>query len=164
MKKLLLFIISILLLTSCTVSEKNFPREDKKWEGWAGHPDKPGKKPFDYFYVKSIARASQKSIERQSELMVKGTCIEANIILARENLHRQMAYSITGVCDGECDDYGKIEIKASSNLIKEIKQKECKPIATEESSFKGSSWRECECIFYAHVPGGKDALVKVLKE
>ena len=163
MNKLLLFIVPILLLSSCAVSEKNFPREDKPWEGWAGLPDKPGKQPFDYFYVKSSARASQKAIEKQSLLMLRDTCKDAASTVGKAELFAKILNDSTEQCGSECEGSKAEQTKKIQPLLTEIKVKECKPTAAIET-FEGSEWRECECIVYANVPGGKSVLVRTLKD
>lgn len=161
MKIKLIFTLCILVLAGCGSNEKVFPRADKPWEGWAGSLDRPGKMPFEYFYIKSQARASQKSIEMQNENSIKKTCSDAASLTAKADIAVKILSEFSECSD--CSEDKKTIFKESST-IKEAKLKECKPTASEISEIKGSNWRECECIVYAHIPGGKDGLLSRIRE
>jgi len=161
MKIKLIVTVSILVLVGCGSNEKMFPRADKPWEGWAGSPDKPGKMPFEYFYIKSQARASQKSIEMQNENSMKKTCSDAASLMGKADIATKMLSEFSECSD--CSDDKKTIFK-ESNAVKEAKLKECIPTSPEISELKGSNWRECECVIYAHIPGGKDGLHARIRE
>ncbi|MBK8396583.1 MAG: hypothetical protein IPL26_15290 [Leptospiraceae bacterium] len=162
MKKTLTLLVLFSFLIGCSLNEKNFPSEDKPWEGWAGAPDKPGKQPFDYFYSKTIARASQKSIEKQSLFMMRDTCTDACFTTAKSELISKIVKALNG-CEPDCDTKQEKLIK-ESQLIQEIKLKECKPIANESPEAPENKWRECECIVYTRFPGGLNALSSQVKD
>ncbi|MBK8399191.1 MAG: hypothetical protein IPL26_28615 [Leptospiraceae bacterium] len=48
-KKILLLLLFLTTLACSTKTEKQIP--EKQLEGWAGNPDNPNEKPFDYFYT-----------------------------------------------------------------------------------------------------------------
>lgn len=161
MKIKLIFILCILVLVGCGSNEKMFPRPDKPWEGWAGSPDRPGKMPFEYFYIKSQARASQKSIEMQNENSMKKTCSDAASLTGKADIATKILSEFSECFD--CSDDKKNMFKESS-VVKETKIKECKPTSPEISELNGSNWRECECVLYALIPGGKDGLLARIRE
>lgn len=163
MKKLSTFILFFLFLTSCLVSEKNFPHENKPWEGWAGHPETPGKKPYDFYYLKSSARASQKSIEKQSLLMLRDSCKTAANTIGKSELITKIINDSLEKCSEGCEEISSGKTQKIQTILSEIKSKDCRPTATLEN-FEGSEWRECECIVFAYLRGGKDELVRTLKE
>ena len=53
---LLLLLFFLTILTCSSKSEKPIP--ERQLEGWAGNPDNPNEKPFDYFYMSYAVRAS----------------------------------------------------------------------------------------------------------
>ena len=65
----IIFIFAILLL-GC--AKDNAANKREILFGWAGSPDNPHTKPFDYFYMTNSARASIRVIENKNiELMKK---------------------------------------------------------------------------------------------
>ncbi len=53
----------------------------------------------------------------------------------------------------------KILIKEYKNKDNEIKAKSCYPIAKPSREEPESEWKECECVFYLYIRGGKDAII-----
>ena len=51
-----------------------------------------------------------------------------------------------------------------SKIIREVKVKDCKPIAVPDQSIPLSEYKECQCIAYAQIPGGKDEIVAKANE
>ena len=51
-----------------------------------------------------------------------------------------------------------------SGIIKQIGTKDCKPLAPSDSKFPYREWKECECIIYSHIPGGKDGIIARARE
>lgn len=73
--KVILPFLLLVILSCLFKTEKSIP--EQRLEGWAGNPDNPNEKPFDYFYMRSTATASQKSINKNNDEMMKATCIDA---------------------------------------------------------------------------------------
>ena len=57
-----------------------------------------------------------------------------------------------------------LSIAKEYRLKKDIKVKNCYPIAKSVIEESESDWKECECIFYVHIPGGRDIISARAKE
>ena len=62
-KKILLLLIFLTTLTCSAKTEKSIP--EQRLEGWAGNPDNPNEKPFDYFYMRSKGRGNEKAFKKK---------------------------------------------------------------------------------------------------
>ncbi|MBK9502346.1 MAG: hypothetical protein IPQ05_04155 [Leptospiraceae bacterium] len=87
-KKILLLPLFLVIFACSSKTEKPIP--EKQLEGWAGNPNNPNEKPFDYFYMSHARRASQKSTDRKSGKMMEATCIEYATYHSKKNLIRRM--------------------------------------------------------------------------
>ena len=192
MKKKKLLLLLFLTILSCS-SPKEEPIPYTYWDGWAGNPDNPNQKPYDYFYMKSTGRASQKAIDKKSDLMMKATCTDAattkvkgdligrmlhdslglyaplisnepNSLTSKKELYFQFRsnpfnpLNLAAVSDHGGSFNSIVLFKEYSGKIKEVKVKECKPLYPDPE-IPDSGWKECECIVYIHIPGGRDAIV-----
>ena len=176
----------VILLLECA-KEKPMPREEPS-NGWAGSPDNPQAKPFDYFYMKSTGRASEKAIDKKNKTRMEVTCIDRATSYVKIDLSAYIVYR-SGIancnmcgcfgCLKNPEDFSKARISivelaacvtdypinpALFALVGEIKEKldlkytDCKPTASTIRNFTGSEWRECECTVYAHIPGGRKSV------
>ncbi|HMW05370.1 MAG TPA: hypothetical protein PK079_11600 [Leptospiraceae bacterium] len=196
--KIIILLLLLLSFSFCS-SKTEKPIAERTLDGWAGHPNDPNKKPFEYYYMTSPGKASPKSIQRKSGPMAQSTCTD-NALLG-------MSGDLIGKMIGDIAEAGSpasgfllppIQLKKqltksrenfefidlsilvgfpteeeSSNGNKKERRpipiesrgfKECKPTATPIPDFPFSEWRECACLVYAHVKGGKETIVKYYKE
>ncbi len=123
-KKLILLLLLFLTIFACsTKTEKPIP--EKQLEGWAGNPDNPNEKPFDYFYMKSTARASQKSIDKKNGEMMKKTCVHTatSKSIVRDIIKFLIKENIDPFCQStqekDYKNYLQIEVSYYSNSLKE---------------------------------------------
>jgi hypothetical protein len=178
-----IFILAFFLL-GCA-KEKSIPKQELLW-GWAGSPDSPQTKPFDYFYMNWAARASNKAIQSKNKELMKKTCNEAAALNSKSNLISLLTYnSFNFGCFISCGYYNEkeskiklsdiflvscasegngdipLEIATLRNQLYEslkIEYTACKSIAIPDSNIEGSEWKECECTVYTHIPGGRKSI------
>lgn len=169
MKAIMLFTMLMVAVSGCSSSGKevhDVGEGGKKFEGWAGPPEDPSKKPFDHFYMKHTARASQKAIDRKSGAMMQSTCTEAAALQGKGNLMRKMIgetlQGASGVADGEST--GSVLVSEYTGKIKGVSTKECKGLAPVDPQVPYSEYKECECVIFSRVEGGKDAIIARAKE
>lgn len=161
------YAIALLFALGCTSGEKvtELPG-GKEFEGWAGPPDSPTTKPFDHFYMKHTARASVKAVEKKSGAMMQSTCTEAATLQGKGNLMRKMIgetlQGASGVSDGEST--GMVLVSEFSGKIKGVSTKACKGLAQPDPQVPYSEYKECECIIFTKIEGGKDAIIARAKE
>ena len=156
-KKILLLLLFLTTLACSSKTEKPIP--EQQLEGWAGNPDNPNEKPFDYFYMKTTGRASQKSIAKKSARALQTSCIEVNTYQTKNNIFNKLIGELLLGGSGNFTEVTVSSIAKEYRLKKEIKVKHCYPIAKSGIEESESDWKECECIFYVHIPGGRDAIV-----
>ena len=160
----------LLVLTILSCSSKPEPINAKnQLEGWAGNPDNPNEKPHHFFYGTFLARASQNSIEKKNIRMMQNSCIEANTFQAKSKLLPKLInetlMGMESPADGDENSTTKTSlIKDYKDKNNEIKVKSCYPIAKPSREEPDSEWKECECIFYLYIKGGKDAIIARAKE
>ena len=152
----------LLVLTILSCSSKPEPITAKnQLDGWAGNPDNPNEKPHHFFYGTFLARASQNSIDKKNIRMMQNSCIEANTFQAKSKLlPKLIAISLGSMTTA--DDSSKTEfeiVKEYKDKNNEIKVKSCYPIAKPSREEPESEWKECECVFYLYIRGGKDAII-----
>jgi|JI9StandDraft_1071089.scaffolds.fasta_scaffold03882_15 hypothetical protein len=183
-KKILLLLLFLTILACSSKPEKPIP--EKQHEGWAGNPDNPNEKPFDYFYMKSFGRGSLKSIGKKNGDMMKATCMQSAFIEGKSDLIRKILdslglenisetkvmYSFSSetyenigakfhlirASDTGCRISPKL-IKEYMSKIKEVKINDCNPLYPDDPEIPGSGWKECQCILYLHSPGARDAIL-----
>jgi hypothetical protein len=138
----------------------------KQFEGWAGPPEDASKKPFDYFYMKYSARASEKAVNKKSGAMMQSTCTDAATTMAKGDLvGKLVGESLTGasgVSDGEST--GKVVVREFAAKVKGVNTKECAARGIAKPEIPGSEWLECECVMYVKIDGGKDSVIASAKE
>ncbi len=90
MNKRLIFLLLLFLSTLACSSKTEKPIPEKLLEGWAGNPDNPNEKPFDYYYMSNAARASKKAIAIKNGKMMEATCKENTVLSGKGNLMRKI--------------------------------------------------------------------------
>ncbi|MBK6606904.1 MAG: hypothetical protein IPG24_15870 [Leptospiraceae bacterium] len=166
-KLILLFLLFLTTLTCSTKTEKPIP--EQKLEGWAGNPDNPNEKPFDYFYMRSTGGMPKKGWSGyDSVIAIRYTCIEnARNNGERELIRKMLNESLKKFCI-LCISLDMENLKSilfydySSRIKQDIKV--CRPLAASELKIPLREGKECECIIYAHIPGGKDGIIARAKE
>ncbi|MDX1957316.1 MAG: hypothetical protein SFU98_02020 [Leptospiraceae bacterium] len=136
-------------------------------EGWAGSPENIKEEPFDYFYMEKNARASEKSILKSSGAMMQSTCVDAATTQAKGDLIGRLVgesfLSVSGTTsDGESN--GSIIVRNLNRQIKGVNTFSCMPIANEDHLIIGSQWKECSCLIFVKIPGGRDAIFAEVQE
>ena len=81
-KKILLLLIFLTTLTCSAKTEKSIP--EQRLEGWAGNPDNPNEKPFDYFYMRSKGRGNEKAFKKKYGALLYKTCIDSATVDPRQ--------------------------------------------------------------------------------
>lgn len=164
-KVAILFLLFIILF-SCTSSKKEIIVNERPfhWEGWAGNPDNPEGKPYDYFYMRHTARASRKAIDKKDNDLMQKTCIEGALLQSKGSLLLKMISDsqpavICSANEGYIFPASIIYEKFSKNF-KEIKTKDCKPVTKGNPDL----WEECECIVYINILSGKETINKRIDE
>ena len=136
-------------------------KDGYRFEGWAGSPEDPKEKPFDFFYMKSVGRASNKAMEKRSGAMMQKTCTDAAVLSVKGDLiGKLIGESIEGASslqDGE--SMGLIVKREFSGQLQGVNVKECKALYPDEASTPYSGWKECECVVFVKIPGGKEAVL-----
>ena len=165
MNKNIPLLLLVLTILSCSSKPESINAKNQL-DGWAGNPDNPNEKPHHFFYGTFLARASQNSIEKKNIRMMQNSCIEANTFQAKSKLlPKLIAISLGSMTTA--DDSSKTEfeiIKEYKDKNNEIKVKSCYPIAKPSREEPESEWKECECVFYLYIKGGKDAIIARAKE
>ncbi|HMW05373.1 MAG TPA: hypothetical protein PK079_11615 [Leptospiraceae bacterium] len=194
--KIIILLLLLLSFSFCS-SKTEKPIPERTIDGWAGHPDDPNKKPFEYYYMKHASTASQKSIKSKNGDLIRSTCIEANKSQAKTNLipiligntifsqsspggqlpidsslkylHcnndnfyfnvRIDPFNLRNIIALEIWELEKLLIKEYKKIIKVVEVKDCKPLAVPDPEIPLSKWKDCECLVYAQVPGGRDAFI-----
>lgn len=162
-QKTLILAAAILALTTYCGSGKDFTTAGdgaKKMEGWAGPPEEINKKPYEYFYMKHVAAAKPDTVTQKNGAKMEATCVEAASLQGKANFLRKMVgeslEGASGVADGEST--GFVIVSQYSGKVKGLSVADCKPRG-EKGKFNGSEWGQCECVIWAKVDGGRDAIV-----
>ncbi len=162
-------IITVLLLAAVIIFETEccplYPPE-KVIEGWAGIPEYQKMKPFEYYYIKRNSKASVKAIEKRSGTLIAETCTNSTAQNGKEDFLRKMIsdsliYSDAGGTEISDSEYAMLNAVVAdfSGKVKDLNIRQCRPLKQVQPDAPGIEWEECECIIYARVPGGKDAIV-----
>ena len=164
----ILFLFIILL--SCTSSKKDIIVNEKvfHWEGWAGNPDDPEEKPYDYFYFKSKAKAAKKAIDKKNADFMQRTCSEIATVLVKHNLIYEILSDFfprnQTTANPDAKSGGSILFSELIQQIRSVYAKECQPIGVENKDIPLKNWKECECIVYVYYSGGKEAIYNRIRE
>ncbi|MDX1958181.1 MAG: lipoprotein LipL21 [Leptospiraceae bacterium] len=167
-KTMILFLTLILFTINCPSGKEahSLDGDVQKFEGWAGPPEEVSKKPFDFFYMKKVARASEKAVNKRSGAMMQSTCVDAATTQAKGDLvGKLVGESLTGasgVSDGEST--GAVVVREFNGKLKGVNVKECKPKAVATPDVPGSEYTECECVIFVKIPGGRDAIIAKAQE
>jgi hypothetical protein len=135
-----LFRLLFLILTIVFIQPTNSQTSEKELKGWAGSPEEPAKIPFDYYYITVKGKASSIAMRKQKGDAIKATCIAAAEAVAGNEIMK-VSSSVKSGDNGEVVS-GKVNLK----------QKECKSSSQADPKIELSEWKECECIFYSHLP------------
>ena len=168
-KKSLSLVLALLVtILGCNTGDSavTVGKGGKQFEGWAGPPENPSEKPFDFFYMKYPGRASEKAVQKKSGAMMQSTCIDAATTQAKGDLIGKMIgesiEGASGVSDGEST--GKVVVREFSGKLQGVSTKECRPMAIAKPEIPGSEYLECECVIFLRVDGGRDAIIARAQE
>jgi hypothetical protein len=167
-KSLSLLLAVLVGLLGCQSSDSavTVGKGGKQFEGWAGPPESPDSRPFDYFYMKYPGRASAKAIEKKSGAMMQSTCVDAATLQAKGDLIGKMIgesiEGASGVSDGEST--GKVVVREFEGKLQGVNTKECRPTAIAKPEIPGSEYLECECVIFVRIDGGRDSILARAKE
>ncbi|MBK8397826.1 MAG: lipoprotein LipL21 [Leptospiraceae bacterium] len=162
-KAIVLFTLVMVAGSSCGSGDEKAHEMSggKQFEGWAGPPEQPNAKPFEFFYMKSTGRASQKAMDKRSGAMMQTTCTDAATTKVKGDLIgklvKESIEGASGVADGEST--GVVVVREFGGTLGGVNVKECKNLYPDDPNIPYSGWKECECIVYIKVPGGRDAVV-----
>ena len=156
-KKILLLLLFLTTLTCSSKIEKPIP--EKQLEGWAGNPDNPNEKPFDYFYISNQGQGS--TFQTNSPLYIRQSCIEAVESNGKNKIIIKMVENSTA---SNNDILKETIIKEYKKKIKGVSSYKCKPLSIDDPLIPFSEYKECECIIFVHVKGGKDTIIARAKE
>ncbi|MDX1961458.1 MAG: lipoprotein LipL21 [Leptospiraceae bacterium] len=169
LKSLLLVVaVSTAFLVGCASDDvTTVGKGAKKLEGWAGPPEDVSKLPHEFFYMKKVARASEKAVDtKRSGAMMKSTCVDAATTQAKgELIGKLVGETLTGasgVSDGEST--GAVVVREFNGKLKGVNIKECKGLAMEVPDAPGSEFKECECVIFVKIPGGREAVIAKAQE
>lgn len=156
------FKLAILLSFLTCADTPNKPIPPKELFGWAGAPEDINNKPYDYFYAKFYGKVEILSTKLKAE-DYQNKCIQSATKQANDEMFLVLTdASASGVSDGP-ENFNLEKIVKVIEKQSRTKRLNCKPISYSyfyiDFSVKGSEWRDCECVFYAKVPGGRDAIV-----
>lgn len=155
---LLLYLILIYLL-NCTAHGRDINHSDIRWEGWAGNPNYPNHKPYDYFYIISTGKVSSKLLETKNNSIIRQACETNAIASGKEEFFPSIAHNTIY----EQSTPSQREINKLRNVLKiEIETKECKPRFMENNDVDSNNWKECECILYSKIIGGKELVESMM--
>ncbi len=168
-KKLIQIIFFLSILLSCKTNQTELEENNSngKMEGWAGSPEAPNKKPFDYFYIKTTGRASDISLKKRNSELIKSSCVKASNafpnfknLMAKIILWSNSGFSGTASGGGyENDKLINSFVKIFNKELNEIKILNCIPLYEDEINFPNLGWKDCECTAYINIIGGKEKLV-----
>ena len=154
MKILLLLFI---FLPSCSSQNDNSVIDLSKIAkdgNWAGAPESPNKKPYDYFYL--LQKGNVKS-RVKPELMEKA-CVDSvrkngyDLILRRAS---EITMQGTTAQEWNIDFAGHNFKKLKENNFK-LEIKNC-----YSTSFE-IEWKNCECLTYIYIPNGRDRIIDII--
>lgn len=163
---LVVLVITFLVFSYCGKDPATTVGKDgQQFEGWAGPPEDPSASPKEYFYMKYAGRASEKALEKRSGGMMQTTCRDAAELNAKGDIIQKLAFETvkgaSGVSDGEST--GKVVVREFAATTSGMNTKECKPLAVADPNVPYSEWKECQCVMYVRIPGGRDTVLAKAK-
>ncbi len=157
-------LLPILFIIFTCADTPNTPVIQKELFGWAGASEDINKKPHEYFYAKFYGKVEILSTKLKAE-DYQNKCIQSAMKQAKEEI---LFIAIVNVFYGMTDTDGwDIDLHRAAKKNKNsfpINLLLANPIAYRHEFYNGSEWRDCECIFYMKVPGGRDAIVVKMME
>jgi hypothetical protein len=161
-----MIISAIFFMANCSSeSVTTVGKGGQQFEGWAGPPEDPSANPQEYFYMKYSGRASQNALDKRSGAMMETTCIDAAELNAKGDIIQKLAFETvkgaSGVSDGEST--GKVVVREFAATTSGMNRKECKPLAVADPNIPSSEWKECKCVMFVRIPGGRDAVLAKAK-
>lgn len=157
-------ILLLPILLSCLQPKKE-EIPIRELEGWAGSPENPNQRPYEYFYMKYKAKASQKATHKGDKELMQKTCREMagmlSIRIFLKKMINESAFTGSSPSDSYAPPYNEFFneiLKQKENTINTTIH-ECKSIAEYPKE-----WAECECIVYSKFGGGRDAVIGIIKE
>lgn len=162
---LLLFTSILLFAEGCGSCDRNldgyFQGHDYI-EGWAGVPEDPKKKPYDYFYMTKRSDSTRIGFKRKAKSSLQEFCISSVSEAKQDFMRKLIGETLTGA-EGVSDieSAGKTVLTEYNSKVTDLNAWRCRPLRRESP---GKEWEECECIIYAKVPGGKEAIIKRAQE
>lgn len=160
MKFFLILVIGLVI--SCSSKNDNSVidlSKTAKVGGWAGVPDSPNKKPYDYFYL--LQKGNVKSKQVKPEQMEKACVDSVRKDGARNIVSNLVLFALLPVSDiTETFEEYSTKFMLNDFKIKKIKMevKNCIP------TIPNPKWKECECLTYIHVIGGLDYVYETIRE
>lgn len=141
----------IFLLLSCA---ENISMQEnltgRQWEGWAGPPHNPNLKPHDYFYTTLIGEVKSQKVNPED---MKKTCVDSvRAANPEKTIQKVIREMIDSTNDGPSFSDSEIRTFAKDKIPKEkrLEIKTCNQISSS------NDWKNCECIVYIHISGGRD--------
>lgn len=165
---LLLFTSLLLFAEGCRSYERNldgyFQGHDFM-EGWAGAPENPKKKPYDYFYMTKRSDSTRIGFKRKAKSSLQESCISSVLEAKPDFMRKLIGETLTGA-EGVSDieSAGKTVLAEYNSKVTDLNAWSCRPLRPAAQKTPGIEWEECECIIYTKVPEGKEAIIKRAQE
>ncbi|MCB1157124.1 MAG: lipoprotein LipL21 [Leptospiraceae bacterium] len=161
-----LLTLSFLFLMNCGGGNKVYElKNGRQFEGWAGPPEDPTGSPQEFFYMKYTGRASEKALKKKSGAMMETTCRDAAELNAKGDIIQKLAHETvtgaSGVSDGEST--GKVVVREFAAQVTGMNTMQCEPLAKAEADIPNSEWKECRCVMYVRIEGGRDSVLAKAK-
>ena len=157
-KKILLLLLFLTILACSSKPEKPIP--EKQLEGWAGNPDNPNEKPFNYFYMRYKGKASGH--------LFWSSCTENTALDGKKHLIIKMVDDTLNLfkplITPNIKTLRKKLINENQKKIRGVSSYDCKPLSVPDPQIPYSGYKECECLIFVHAPGGKDGIIARAKE
>jgi hypothetical protein len=72
--------------------------------------------------------------------------------------------TVRGASDvSNSESTSKVVTREFAAVTSGMNTKECKPLAIADPNIPNSEWRECKCMIYVRIPGGRDAVLAKAK-
>lgn len=156
----ILILLFIFILLSCSSQNDNsvadLSKIAKDGGDWAGAPDSPNKKPYDYFYLLQKGNITSKLIKPEQrekacmDFVSKNGLVEISVRIFKMSIEQ-------AVCE-DCNEnktMGYLFAALFMNQKKEIQILECNSLVKDNLISVNSKQYECECLTYLKVVGGQ---------
>ncbi|MCB1156318.1 MAG: lipoprotein LipL21 [Leptospiraceae bacterium] len=163
---ILLVLALVLGFANCGGGNKVYELDKgRMFEGWAGPPEDPTGGPKEFFYMKYTGRASEKALSKKSGAMMETTCRDAAELNAKGDIIQKLAHETvtgaSGVSDGEST--GKVVVREFAAQTSGMNTMQCEPLSKPDPNIANSEWKECRCVMYVRIEGGRDAVLAKAK-